>query len=82
MNVVGESLLLVDGELRPATGGGTFDNFNPATGQVAGTAPCTYPSTRSTCAAFTSGPIMVASSAGSPTVTTPNMPAMASRPSS
>jgi len=39
MSVVGESLLLVDGELRPATGGATFDNLNPATGQVAGTAP-------------------------------------------
>jgi len=31
--------LLVDGTLRPATGGGTFDNVDPTTGSVAGTAP-------------------------------------------
>lgn len=31
--------LLIDGQLRAATGGATFDNINPTTGQVAGTAP-------------------------------------------
>ncbi|MSX74467.1 MAG: aldehyde dehydrogenase family protein, partial [Actinobacteria bacterium] len=31
--------LLIDGHLRAATGGATFDNINPTTGQVAGTAP-------------------------------------------
>lgn len=34
-----ESLLLIDGKLVPATDGATFDNVNPATGQVIGVAP-------------------------------------------
>ncbi|MFN8052091.1 MAG: aldehyde dehydrogenase [Acidimicrobiales bacterium] len=34
-----ESLLLIDGKLTPATGGATYDNVNPATGQVVGVAP-------------------------------------------
>ena len=31
--------LLVDGALRPAGGGGVYDNINPATGRIAGSAP-------------------------------------------
>jgi len=31
--------LLIDGQLRAATDGGRFDNINPSTGKVAGTAP-------------------------------------------
>jgi len=35
--------LLIDGELVPAEGGATYDNVNPATGQVVGTAPDASP---------------------------------------
>lgn len=34
-----ETRLLVDGVLRPATGGGTYDNVDPTTGRTAGPAP-------------------------------------------
>ena len=34
-----ESTLLIDGRLVPASGGGTYDNVNPATGEVIGVAP-------------------------------------------
>ncbi len=34
-----ENRLLIDGELRPATGGRTYNNINPATGLVCGVAP-------------------------------------------
>ena len=34
-----EALLLIDGKLVPATGGATYENVNPATGQVIGVAP-------------------------------------------
>ena len=34
-----ESTLLIDGRLVPASGGATYDNINPATGEVIGVAP-------------------------------------------
>jgi aldehyde dehydrogenase (NAD+) len=34
-----ETLLLVDGDLRPATGGATYDDVDPTTGRSAGPAP-------------------------------------------
>jgi len=39
MTISGESCLLINGELRPASDGGVFHNINPATGEIAGTAP-------------------------------------------
>ena len=34
-----DPLLLIDGELVPASGSATYDNINPATGRVIGVAP-------------------------------------------
>ena len=38
MTIVGEERLLIDGQLRGATGGGTFETMNPATEEVLGVA--------------------------------------------
>jgi len=36
VNAIGEHRLLIDGKLVDASGGGTFDNINPATEEVLG----------------------------------------------